>query len=137
MSLIVVDASVAVRILSREAGAEIALKRIGGADTRCAPDWIRLEVANAMARKVRQGVIAQADALATAAAVGMLVDEQVDSVSLISEAFDLSVRLKHPMYDCLYLAAAMRFDGMMVTTDQKFTSVAQTAGFDRRVELLA
>lgn len=135
--MIVVDASVAVRILSQEIGAADALSRISPEDTRCAPDWIRLEVANAMARKVREGAIAEADAFAAAGGVTTLVEEQIDSFGLIDAAFSLSIKLKHPMYDCLYLALAIQESCLLITTDKKFVASAAEAAFSSSVELLA
>ena len=135
--MIVVDASVAVRILSREAGADAALERVVEEDMRCAPDWIRLETANAMARKVREKALAVADAVAAAAGVTTLVETQLDSFDLLDDAFQLSVRIGHAMYDCLYLAAGIRHGAVVLTADKQFADRAAQGGLAAHVELLA
>ena len=52
-----------------------------------------------------------------------------------SDAVDLAVNLNHPVQDCLYLAAARRFDVPLLTADRAFRN--RVALFDDRVELLA
>lgn len=135
--MIVVDASVAVKILSREHGADRALVRVAAEDVRSAPNWIRLEVANAMARKVREGTLSADAATKAAAGVTTLVEVQLDSFDLLNDAFALSIEIGHPMYDCLYLAAGIRDGAMVITADKQFAERAAKGGFAERVELIA
>ena len=47
------------------------------------------------------------------------------------EAFALAIRLSHSLYDCLYLALAIRSDSSLVTADDRFAKAAVRAGFKR------
>jgi predicted nucleic acid-binding protein len=47
---------------------------------------------------------------------------------LVTDAFDLADRLGRTVYDCVYLALAVRLGGQMVTADERFAnSLAATA----------
>lgn len=53
---------------------------------------------------------------------------------LLSDAVELAAELKHALQDCLYLAAARRFDVPLITADRSFRDRAFP--FDKRVALL-
>lgn len=59
------------------------------------------------------------------------------SVELVERAFDLALDLRHPIYDCLYLALALDRGVRMVTADQGFVRAirARTDLADRVVLL--
>ena len=62
-----------------------------------------------------------------------------DGASLFAESVALAQRLKHPAYDCFYLAAALRSDCRLVTADRRLHERCgrDDAGIARgRVELL-
>ncbi len=134
--MIVLDATVAIKLLTREPGADQALARVIGEEERAAPDWIRLEVANALARKVRLNGLSEAAAAAGRASLPVIVTREISSHDLVDDAFALALRLEHPAYDCLYLALAERLDTTLLTHDRKFAAAAQRAGYGTRVELL-
>ena len=52
------------------------------------------------------------------------------------QAFDLALELKHPAYDCFYLALALMRDVRFVTSDAHFQRKAAAAGYGDRVVLL-
>ncbi|UVO52251.1 type II toxin-antitoxin system VapC family toxin [Sphingomonas sp. SUN019] len=134
--MIVIDATVAVKLITREPGADAALARISKETDRLAPDWVRLEVASALSKKVRtDGLPAQVATMALAA-VDSYLTETAASLDLIDEAFALSLQLQHAVYDCLYLALAIRHDALVVTHDEKFVRRAIAAGYATQVELL-
>ena len=49
---------------------------------------------------------------------------------LLDSALDLAIQLNHPIYDCLYLALALRHDTDVITADRRFVSA-----IERRPEL--
>jgi predicted nucleic acid-binding protein len=53
---------------------------------------------------------------------------------LLPDAIELASGLKHLLQDCLYLAAARRFDVPLITADRSFSDRAFP--FDSRVALL-
>src|ERR1700722_8424044 len=105
--MIVVDASVAAKWFLPEPGAAAAVALQEGEDQLLAPDLIRLEVAAAITRRVRdpQKPLTAKDAeercgkwfrLLDNAAVELIPQEQ-----LLAEAVKLSIDRKHPLQDCL------------------------------------
>jgi predicted nucleic acid-binding protein len=43
----------------------------------------------------------------------------------LENAFQLAAELSHPVYDCLYLALALRRDTYVVTADGRFLALAE------------
>ena len=55
-----------------------------------------------------------------------LPDDLVDSVSLYREAFALSAKHQHSVYDSLYLVVARRNSATILTVDRRLSSLAST-----------
>lgn len=118
MTPLVVDASVALKWVLVEPDSGLAQAVLF--KPLIAPDWWRIEVANGLWKaldqgqmnldEVRQGLMRFADAP---------VDTE-DTLSLLDDAMVLAARLHHAVYDCLYLALAIRRDTGMITADRKF-----------------
>lgn len=105
-------------------------------EERIAPDWMTIEVASALANKVRyDGVTAQRAAEALEA-MPRFVDRFVASGPLLRRALELSVELDHALYDCMYLAIALDQDGRVLTADRKFRGSAARAGYAAYLDLL-
>lgn len=125
---LVVDASVAAKWLVEEDGSEQAAALRGRA--MAAPSLIRAEVANLLATLARRGAIAARDAAESFAlfqTAPLRIVEPDDALE--RAALDLALALAHPVYDCLYLALAIRLDATLVTADRRFARAA--AGHDR------
>lgn len=58
------------------------------------------------------------------------------SAPLLDEAFRLSFRLRHPVYDCLFLALGLREDARVLTADRMFHAAAGKSDFADSVILL-
>ncbi|MFM9828398.1 MAG: type II toxin-antitoxin system VapC family toxin [Sphingomonas sp.] len=136
MTAIVLDASVAVKLVAREPDSALALVRVGEASAVIAPDWITLEVAHALWKKVQAAQLDAAAAEAGTAALGQIIDRMVPAQQLISAAVRLSYDLPHPLYDCLYLVLAQAEDVRVLTADVKFARVARAGGLGDYVEHL-
>lgn len=55
----------------------------------------------------------------------------------IDAALQLAIDLNHPIYDCLYLALAIRLDTHVVTADRRFAALnGSRADLDGRVRTL-
>ena len=125
----VVDASVAVKWLLPEEGAHAAALLLASGDGLMAPALIRVEVAAAIARKVRLKEIEALDGEAALAlwlqsiadGVIMLVPDGVD----LQRAWNIATTVNHPLQDCLYLALAERIGASLVTADDKFVAKAR------------
>jgi predicted nucleic acid-binding protein len=127
--MIVLDANVAVKGYLEEPGSPAALQLLSGTERLLAPELIRLEVAGVFCRRARQGVITAAEAEARfqdwqGELAGGLFTLAPDR-DLAQEAFALSVKIKHNLDDCLYLAVAIRADAPLITADRPFCERAR------------
>jgi predicted nucleic acid-binding protein len=121
MRFVVLDASVAVKWYVREMGSEKALVLLDNENLLfLAPDVFLAETVNALLRQRRAG---QLDEEALDRAIRDLrfsLPELVASTSLIDRAVVIARAIQHPVYDCLYLALAERWDTDLVTADAEF-----------------
>ena len=131
---IVIDASVALKWVLDEEGAEAALT-LQGAELTAPSLWL-LEAANALWRRARRGEFSDAKAAELLAdlAHGPVVTTPLELD--LSAALALAHLLGHPVYDCLYLAAAIRLGTFVVTGDGRFADAARGGAFGERVKLL-
>ena len=103
---LVVDASVAVKWFVAEDLSDAAERILGRGDALSAPDLILVEVANALWKKARLGEIDRADADEALAALAADAIELQPTAPLVRRAHVLAGEIGHPVYDCIYLAAA-------------------------------
>lgn len=131
---LVVDASVAVKFLVRETGNEQARRLLAIADPLIAPDWILAEAASTFWKKVKKSELLVVHAERHLADLPSFFEALHPSSELVEEAFRWSIRLRHPVYDCIYLALAMREDCRLVTADVDFSSAIARGGMQDRLE---
>jgi predicted nucleic acid-binding protein len=134
--MLVLDASVALKFVTEESGADAAKALLVVPDPLIAPDWILAECASGLAKKVLSNGLPQAKAAASFAALPLFFSRLYPTVALLDMSLDLSIRLKHAFYDCLYLALALREDSILITADVRFQKAARRGGFGSRVRLL-
>ena len=122
--MIVVDASVIVKWFVPEVGSAAARALLSAADEVIAPELARVEVASALIRTAIRGQLSGADAGTTLRAwFRATADGQIFLLSNaddIEAAAELALELRHPLPDCLYLAAAERLGVALITADQAF-----------------
>jgi predicted nucleic acid-binding protein len=126
VSDLIVDASVAVKWFTREVDKDRAKAILQSDHTLLAPRLIVGEVANALARKVGQGLVTKSDATEYLLSVPILISNLLDTDDLIRPAFENACNHRHPIYDFIYLQAARNRNTQMVTADSRF--VARLAG---------
>ncbi len=124
---LVVDASVAVKWFVAEDLSDAAERILGRGDALSAPDLVLVEVANALWKKAQLGEIDRADADEALAALAADAIELQPTAPLVRRALALAGEIGHPVYDCIYLAAAEAGDGVVVTADRRFYEVARAA----------
>lgn len=128
----IVDASVAVKWFTIETLHDEARALLAGPQPLLAPDILAVEVANALWVKVGRGELDDSDALRAVAAIsGGGHPELRPSPPLTARAFRMARRLKHPVYDCIYLALAEELDLPLVTADERFVAAAQPVVAER------
>jgi predicted nucleic acid-binding protein len=133
---VVVDASVCIKWVLAEPDSDAAEALLE--QELVAPALWIVEAANVLWKRARRGeltageVKARLEELARAPITTLGIEDDILAAS------ELACRLDHPVYDCLYLAAALREGCHVVTADRRF--VAAAAGdptLQGRVQLLA
>jgi predicted nucleic acid-binding protein len=133
---VVVDASVAIKWFVVENDSAAALVVRSEHDI-VAPDFLLIECRNALLNKVRrrelkiteaQGVESELDAMG----IGI-----IPSLPFLHAAFTIALDLGEPIYDCIYLAAAIVTDRKLITADEGFAqAVARSPIGEARVGIL-
>lgn len=127
---IVIDSSVAVKWWIAEPDSALATSLTEGR-TLIAPDFLSVECANILWKHVRRGEITQATATAALMMLQAAPIPRTRDTDLVSDAQRLSADLDHPVYDCLYLALALRHGVPVVTADRRFAALAERSGILR------
>jgi predicted nucleic acid-binding protein len=122
--MIVVDASVAVKWVLPEpdSGLAVALRETGAL---IAPSLVIAEIGNALWKSVLRGDVDKSDAYAALHTAVAHFERIVSIDQLAARALELAVDLRHPIYDCLYLALAERERVPIVSADAKLLSAAK------------
>lgn len=130
---LVIDASVAVKWVLPEAGSERAVA-IRTDDDLIAPSLVCAEIGSAIWRAVIRGDVPAKEASAALRAAMAPYQRVIPLEELADRAIDLAIRLRHPIYDCLYLALAERERCALVTADGRLVAAAKAL---RSVEVRA
>jgi predicted nucleic acid-binding protein len=93
-----------------------------------APDFLSVECANILWKHVRRGEITQATATAALMMLQAAPIARTRDMDLVADAQRLSADLDHPVYDCLYLALALRHGVPVVTADRRFAALRDRSG---------
>lgn len=132
---LIVDASVAVKWGVPEAETERAMALVGD-EPILGPDLAVAEIANALWRKETRGEIAPEQRLIALAACLSGYSELVPSRMLAERALELSSALKHPAYDCFYLALAEARDATLITADARLLNRVRDGGWAGKCKAL-
>jgi len=116
----VLDASIAVKWVLDEAGSDKA--RTLSAAVLEAPDFLMVECANILWKKVRVGDLSLEGAMARLDLLSRAPIALNSTHDLLESALRLAARLKHPVYDCIYLALAVRREVPLITADRRFAA---------------
>jgi predicted nucleic acid-binding protein len=125
--MMVVDASVAVKWVLPELGSGLAVA-LRGLDGLIAPSLVIAEIGNALWKAVLRGDVDKPDASAALQIAVAHFERIVPTDQLAARALELAVDLRHPIYDCLYLALAEREQVPIVSADARLLSAARRIG---------
>lgn len=132
---VVIDASVALKWVLDEPGTKVADALLD--EDLIAPAVWLIEAANALWRRARSGQITAEE---SAERLAELLNAPVAATPIEDDliaAATLSSRLGHPVYDCLYLALALRHDTHVITADRRFhAAVAAVPDLAEAVRML-
>lgn len=123
---IVVDASVAVKWVMSESGSAAAAALRDEDDYLMAPALVIAEIGNALWKKAVRREIESRDARAALHLAVSHFTEIVELNDLRENALRLAIELRHPIYDCFYLALAERERCALITADERLAAAAKT-----------
>jgi predicted nucleic acid-binding protein len=129
---LVIDASVAVKWVLAEDAADRAAALRAQPDELIAPTLIAAEIGSAMRKRVVARLLSLPEALRAARTATALLNRLVPDPELTQRALELAIELRHPIYDCIYLALAEREKCALVTADQDLLAKAKRARIDAR-----
>jgi len=122
---VVVDASVAVKWVLPEAGSDRAAAIRTADDDLIAPSLACAEIGSAIWRAVLRGDVSAAEARQNLLVAINHYWRIVPLEELAERAIDVAMRLRHPIYDCFYVALAERERCPMITADRRLIAAAK------------
>lgn len=130
MAGLVIDASVAVKWFLDEDRSTTARSLLANRAGLLAPESILLEVYNAIWWAIRRGR-AVPETLSTAERIVPRAISRLDPIAAhFVEAANLSRRLQHPIFDCVYIAMARASGSQLITADERLFRTARKASAD-------
>jgi predicted nucleic acid-binding protein len=134
--MIVVDASVAVKWFVPEPETPEAYALFVSDEPRAAPEHLIAEVGQALLRHHREHGLPLAHCGAALSRIRRLV-RLFSTEALAHDAREIAAEGGCSVYDALYVAAAERWDGVVVTADAKLVAKLTRGRWQSRVRLLA
>jgi predicted nucleic acid-binding protein len=133
---VVVDASVAARwfLTLDRSDAATALLRSG--ERLIAPDLVVVEATNTAWKARTFGGVSLETVIDFVEKSARLFHELVPAADLKDRALEIALALKHPAYDCFYLALAQQRDCKLVTADERLQRRCTGTPFARLVTIL-
>jgi predicted nucleic acid-binding protein len=134
--MIIVDASVAVKWVVSESGSGEAAALLDRGRLGAPTLWLS-EASNALWAKVMRRQLSADEARRQAADLAEAPVVPIALPCLLPVAMRLALELKHPIYDCFYLSAAMQKDTYLITADRRlFEKATGEPALIDRVKLL-
>ena len=126
----VLDSSVAIKWVLNEPDSAVAMKVRDGfvnlAHELMAPDVFPIEVAHALSRAERKGILSPPQGTSALTGILRTLPDLHDSLLLLPRAFEISSQQRIGVYDCLYLALAEKEKAPLITADAR---LLKTPGF--------
>jgi predicted nucleic acid-binding protein len=133
---IVVDASVALRWCFQLNGSDRAEELLRSDDYLIAPDLVIAEITNAAWKFVIFDRVPADPAMSAVREVAKAFEELVPTSLLKDRALAMAIELRHPAYDCFYLALAERSASPLVTADNRLIRRCSDTPFEKLVQSL-
>jgi predicted nucleic acid-binding protein len=124
---LVVDASVAAKWVLPEAGSDRAAELRLTGEPIIAPDLAFAELGNAIWKRAIQGEISAAMALEALTTATGVFTSFIPISELAARATEIAIELKHPIYDCFYLALAERERAPLISADKRLIAIGKRA----------
>ena len=134
--IIVVDASVALRWCFQLNGSDRAEELLRSHDRLIAPDLVIAEITNAAWKFAIFDRMTAESARSAVREVVKAFEELVPTSVLKDRALAIAIELRHPAYDCFYLALAERSTSLLVTADERLIRRCADTPFEKLVQSL-
>lgn len=134
---LIVDASVAIKWLVEEPDHLAARSLLDRNEQLQAPDFVFLEAANVLWKKVLRGELTPDQAAEEINSLPRLFETITPSTLLLGRALRIAIEIAHPVYDCLYLACAEFANADLVTADLRFAQRARSRAAGARAYSLS
>lgn len=134
--MLVVDASVVVKWFVDEPLRPQARHILEYQQEILSPDFMLVELANVVWKKLRKNEITPDHARAIVTASSEAITELVPATHVLTKATELAIELDHPVYDCLYLACLSKPHDLLVTDDRRFFNKTRNTPFEDQVRYL-
>jgi predicted nucleic acid-binding protein len=128
----IVDASVVVKWVLAEADSAAAIAL--GQYRLLAPDLLDIECAGVLWKAARRGELRPVEAEERLALIAEAAIERLPNPVLLPGAMRHALRLGHPVYDCLYLEAAIWTGLPLVTADRRLAQLNMPGCRIRRLD---
>ena len=122
MKRFVIDASVLVKLFFEEEHSDASAVFVKQASELLAPDLIWVEAGSVVWKRLRRGEISSEDAAGLFEAMLRVPISISPGFDLASPALALASQTGSTVYDCLYLALALREDLTLLTGDRRLCS---------------
>lgn len=133
---LVIDASVVVKWFVPETHAKEA-RQLLKHHNLLAPDLLFLEVLNVLWQRVKNNLLTQKEATGMIATLLKAPLTIIPSTNLTFSAFELAIQHNQTMYDCTYVALAIREKAPLVTADAKLYRALAAKGLAHHTILLS
>jgi predicted nucleic acid-binding protein len=133
---IVVDASVALRWCFQLTGSDRAEELLRSDDHIIAPDLVIAEITNAAWKFIVFDKVPAESVKLAVREVAKAFEELVPTSVLKDRALAIAIELRHPAYDCFYLALAERSESQLVTADERLMRRCAHTPFENLVRPL-
>jgi len=130
---IVLDASVVASAFFPETHSDAAKALLVAGHSLHAPELLYAEVANVIWKRGRRGEIAPGEAEALFSDIMDLPIETASIEELAPAALQLAIRTRQTVYDCLYLALAMKLKTTVASGDQRLVNALAGTPFEEHV----
>ncbi len=133
----IIDASVAAKWFIAEPFRSEACRFLEHRERLHAPDLLVTEVASIAWKRVIRNDISESQARAMVIALPSYIPNLHASPDLAHAALGIAIELRHPIYDCLYIACLeISPDAILVTADDRLHERTKDSRFRARVRHL-